>query len=41
VFIIPFLFIVFQSLQERMTGKPKEPLTENRTNNTQPFNPPA
>jgi len=28
VFVIPALFIVFQSLQERFSGPPKEPLTE-------------
>jgi HAE1 family hydrophobic/amphiphilic exporter-1 len=28
VFVIPVLFIVFQTLQERFSGPPAEPLTE-------------
>ncbi|MBD0340114.1 MAG: hypothetical protein ICV61_04245, partial [Microcoleus sp. Co-bin12] len=28
VFVIPVLFIIFQSLHERISGPPKEPLTE-------------
>jgi HAE1 family hydrophobic/amphiphilic exporter-1 len=28
VFVIPVLFVVFQALQERVGGKPKEPLTQ-------------
>lgn len=31
VFVIPVLFIVFQSLQEKISGAPKEPLTEDNT----------
>lgn len=29
VFVIPILFVIFQSLQERISGKPKEDETEN------------
>jgi HAE1 family hydrophobic/amphiphilic exporter-1 len=32
VFVIPVLFIVFQSLQERISGKPIEPLVEPKDN---------
>ncbi|MDB5208000.1 MAG: hydrophobe/amphiphile efflux family transporter [Flavisolibacter sp.] len=32
VFVIPVLFIVFQSLQERISGKPIEPLVESKDN---------
>jgi HAE1 family hydrophobic/amphiphilic exporter-1 len=28
VFVIPILFIIFQTLQEKISGPPKEPLTE-------------
>jgi len=35
VFVIPALFIVFQSLQERFSGPPKEPLTEENNNGQQ------
>jgi HAE1 family hydrophobic/amphiphilic exporter-1 len=28
IFVIPILFIVFQSLQERISGKPEKPLTQ-------------
>ena len=36
VFVIPILFIVFQSLQERISGAPKKPITqENRSDGQQ------
>ncbi|MDB5262651.1 MAG: hydrophobe/amphiphile efflux family transporter [Adhaeribacter sp.] len=28
IFVIPVLYIIFQALQERISGRPKEPLTE-------------
>lgn len=36
IFVIPVLFIVFQSLQERIGGAPEKPLTqENKTGGAQ------
>jgi hydrophobic/amphiphilic exporter-1 (mainly G- bacteria), HAE1 family len=39
VFVIPVLFIVFQSLQERMTGKPKDQHPEEGPDSAPPIEP--
>ncbi|HEX8325995.1 MAG TPA: efflux RND transporter permease subunit [Hymenobacter sp.] len=41
VFVIPVLYVVFQGLQERISGKPKEPLTEKADKSRQPETAPA
>ena len=38
VFVIPVLFIIFQTLQERISGPPKEPVTEEDKNEPIPSN---
>ena len=41
VFVIPILFIIFQGLQERFTGKPKQPAIDDALDNHQaPSSPP-